>query len=277
MKRKFKGVYRVNRKTALRLFFAVVLLAVLIAFIAWRNSPPVRHARGLYVSDFANMLSWRQRNFILRTSNRALEETGVDIAVLTVRNIRHRDIVTIEEFAWQNAIGWGLGGPDNSMFALLVYNRADSRVYIAAGNIFADTPLAPERAHAFLEDNMRPFYEGSRRMRGNAIFEGYRAMVLQVYAHMGITPSGDMMEFLIPGAPLRNFAPLWFGTAIVTLFAFYRFVIRKKHRKSRRGHGTATRRSYKQRTGNIEVDVIRWEPNFDDEHGPSSEIEAEPP
>jgi uncharacterized membrane protein YgcG len=225
----------------LLLVVAVAVLMLLVLF-AGRNNPPVRQARGLYVSDFANMLSWRQRNFIRETSARALEETGVDIAVLTVRNMRNFDIVTIEEFAWQNAIGWGLGGPDNSAFALLVYNREDGRAFIAAGNIFAYGPLAPEAAHVFIEENMRPFYEVGRRRRGGAIFGGYRAMVLQAYAQVGVMPGSDLLESLVPGAPLWDFDSFWLGVAVAgAALILYRVGI--LYKKRRRGYSGYQRRS----------------------------------
>jgi len=243
-------------------------LLVLVVLIAWRNSPPARQWRNLFVSDFANMLNRQQRSFIRETSGRALEETGVDIAVLTVRNMRGTDIITIEEFAWQNAVGWGLGGPDNSMFALLVYNREDGRAFIAAGSMFAYGALAPEHAHMFIEENMRPLYIGGRRGRGNALFEGYRAMVLQVYAQMGVVPDGDMLESLIPGAPIWDvFDVLWYSALILTAaLIFYRLFIYKKlrNRSNMKRHGSVMGRDRRRGNGRVEIDVVRWDSGLDD-------------
>jgi len=210
-RRRGMGVYRINYRSAFPVFLIICMFAIIVVMIAAANRPPVQPTRALYVSDFANVLTVRQRNFILETSRQAAAETGVDIAVLTVRN--HRGFMTIEEFAWQNAVGWGLGGEDNSQFVLLVYNLEDSRVFIASGTAFTNSALAFEAIPIFVDNYMRGFYANTRRGRGEAVFEGYKAMVLYVYAQMGMVPSADMLETLIPGPPQWIVWPWVIGAA----------------------------------------------------------------
>ena len=167
------------------------LLPVLLALFL---SAPVRHARADapvipkpegWVNDFAGVIDSDSRTRIDALAREIKEKTGVELAVVTVKDMGG---LPVEDFANKLYRGWGIGGKGKNEGALILLAMQERKVRIETGygleGLFNDA-----RCGDILDQFVLPeFKQGNF---GEGFHAGLRAMGETVALDKGVTLDGS--------------------------------------------------------------------------------------
>lgn len=108
--------------------FSIFLFSI-TAFCLFAAKVPALQGR---VNDYANLMSAKAKNETQAYLETLEKKTGVQLAVLTVKNMGGQ---SIEEFSIRVAEEWKLGqkGSDNGVLLVVAYNEHDVRIEVGYG------------------------------------------------------------------------------------------------------------------------------------------------
>lgn len=163
-----------------------------------------------FVNDFANVLSAGERSALEQTLQQNKQETGNEIAVVTVPNLGGD---TVENFAEKLFQEWGIGeeGKDNGALLLVAIEDRAVRIEVGYG---LEGALTDSIAGRIIRNDMTPqFREGN-------YYEGIAKAVEQMVAVTkgeGYAPPTDLSETM-------NIMESWATPSLVAIFFFIQWV-----------------------------------------------------
>lgn len=193
--------------------FTVALLALFPCLHA-KSAVPPKPAKQSFVFDYAGMLNEQERSTLRETAQALNRETGVELTLVTVDNLQD---VSLEEFAHELFVNWGIGDAkkNDGLLLLAVKSRVISgkpgkvRIEVGYGleGIFNDA-----KCGRILDKYAIPAWKQKEYARG----------LTDTFSVLAQSISGDYVD----GAPRRQpsakkEAPLW--SYILMLFLFFSF------------------------------------------------------
>ena len=156
---------------------AVLVVGVVWAFIslqaAWAANFP--EPAEVYVNDYAGVLSPADAQSIRELSRNAREQTGLEIAVVTLDSLSaYADPgQTLESFATALFDHWGIGRKNANDGILILFVLNDRKVRIELGAAFGSQYDAAMRE--VVDGRMIPYFKNGDYSRG--LYEGTRAVL----------------------------------------------------------------------------------------------------
>ncbi|WP_405380577.1 TPM domain-containing protein [Phascolarctobacterium sp.] len=158
----------------LQTFFAVAAFAAPAV-------PPKPSGNGIYVQDYAGVISASDKQQMLALGQDLDKKTTAQVAVLTVKSLEG---YPIEEYALEVLRQWGIGSKDKNNGVLLLISTGDRRSRIEVG--YGLEGVLPDGLTGRIQDRyMIPYFKSGNYSKG--ILQGYKATVLTVAKSYGVT------------------------------------------------------------------------------------------
>ncbi len=202
---------RIGRRAAVRtLRIAAAVLFVIAAIpVPAQNLP---RPRG-YVTDDANVISAADRQAIERIATVVQQQTGAEIAVLTVRSMA--PFGSIEQYAIAVADAWGVGSTDDSgVLFVVAVNERQLRIEVGYG---LEGAIPDGRAGALLDQYVVP--DLRQNNYGAGLARGVAAVAQLIADEYGVALSGVDRPQARPAASTGPDA----GDLVYVLFLFLIF------------------------------------------------------
>lgn len=171
--------------------FLLLLLLPAITGIAQKKqkNPAIPQPAG-YVSDYAAILSVKEKKDLAATLKEFRDESGNEIAVVTVNSVKP---LTIEEYSRQLGNKWGIGKKNKNNGVLLLVAFKDRKVRISTGNGII-TKLTDEECKEIIDELVVPEFKDDN------YYEGIDAAVTRIRSEL--TETEDTAA--IVDEPARN-------------------------------------------------------------------------
>jgi ankyrin repeat protein len=116
-----------------------------------------------WINDFASVIDEKSKNNMQRIITDLERKTGAEVAVVTVKTIS--PYKTIEEYAIDLAIEWGIGkkGEDNGILLLITMKEREIRIEIGYGLVDI---ISDDRAGQILDESIIPFLRDEKYGQG---------------------------------------------------------------------------------------------------------------
>jgi len=106
------------------------LIAFLLIFTLTVTAKVPAHTSEFYVNDFANVLSSKSKNYIIKMGNQTNNENGLQVVVTTVESLEGRDI---DSYAIEMAREWGIGSKEKNNGILILLSLNDREIKVEVG------------------------------------------------------------------------------------------------------------------------------------------------
>lgn len=169
------------------LIYLVLLLQTFFAAtaLAGPNIPPrPTAAGGIYVQDYAGVISQADKQKILRIGQDLDNKTTAQAAVLTVKTL---DGYPIEDYALEVLRQWGIGSKakNNGVLILIATNDRQSRIEVGYGL----EGILPDGLTGRIQDQyMLPYFRQGDYSKG--ILQGYAATTAAIAKSEGVQLTG---------------------------------------------------------------------------------------
>lgn len=133
-----------------------------------------------YVGDFAGVLSGETKRYIMEKSPALAQQTGAQIAVVTVASLDGKDPA---DYALGLAREWGIGDEeqDNGVLILLSPDEGEIRIEVGRG---LEGAINDAKAGRMIDDYALDYYRSKDFDRGT--YELYNAVLSQVMVEYGL-------------------------------------------------------------------------------------------
>ena len=138
-----------------------------------------------YVNDFAGVIPAEYENKITAIAKEVENKTGVQIAVVTVRNMEG---MTDTEYASRLFKAWGIGGKENNEGVLIFMSLEERRVRIETG--YGIEPVITDgRAGQIIDESILPFLQKGEY--GQGLYQGILAVADVIAKDKGVAITGS--------------------------------------------------------------------------------------
>jgi len=162
-----------------RLFCFFLIFFALFAVAETADSYPVPKYSH-YINDYAHIIKPTHQQKLQRFMQSLQRQTGVEMAVLTMRTI---DREPIDNFALETFNTWGIGkkGKDNGVLLVLVIDDETARIEVGYGL----EGILPDGLCGEILDKMILFFEKEQYSQG--IYKGVTLMINEIALEYGAT------------------------------------------------------------------------------------------
>lgn len=174
------------KKTA-SILCAWVFLVLLCLPAAAKTQYP-QPTKNFFVNDFADCLMSADAAEIQRLGEALYRETGAQAVLVTVSSL---DGESIEDYGYGLANAWGIGEEKADSGVLLLLSAGDRKVRIEVGKGL-EGRLTDGKTGRILDNYAIPYLKNNDFSTG--LTEAYKAIVREVYAEYGVTPSDGGLE-----------------------------------------------------------------------------------
>ena len=156
---------------------------MLCAFAA--DADTIDHTDRLFVNDYADVMSDADEQAVFEIGKKLYEDTGAQIALLTVDDLGGMDI---RDFGYKVGESWAFGYKDKDNGVLMVFSMGDRKYSIEVG-YGLEGAIPDITTTRIREDIMLPLFKEDDYSGG--LREGYKQLAALVYKEQGMeTPDG---------------------------------------------------------------------------------------
>lgn len=161
----------------------VCLWLVLLLLPASAKTTYPQPTEDFFVNDFAGCLTASDKAEMQKLGEALYKSTGAQAVVVTVSSL---DDMAIEDYGYDLANEWGIGGEKADSGVLLLLSKGDRKVRIEVGKGL-EGRLTDGKTGRILDNYAIPYLKSNDFSTG--LLEAYKAIVNEVYIEYGETPS----------------------------------------------------------------------------------------
>ena len=205
-------------------FIIFLLLLVQTLFAATALAAPAVPPRpaagsGIYVQDYANVLTETDRQALLSLGQELDSKTTAQLAVITIDTL---DGQPIEDYALAVLREWGIGTKEKNNGALIVVAISDRRSRIEVG--YGLEGVLPDGLTGHIQDEyMLPYFKKGDYSKG--IVQGYSAVAATIAKDAGMQLTDAQVQTPPPNSTTKqssspDFSDILYAIGIIAFFIF---------------------------------------------------------
>ncbi len=195
------------------IFLLLLVQTFLAATVLAAPTIPPRPAAGsgIYVQDYANVLSDTDKQALLSLGQELDNKTTAQLAVITIDTL---DGQPIEDYALAVLRKWGIGTKEKNNGALIVVAISDRRSRIEVG--YGLEGVLPDGLTGRIQDEyMLPYFKKGDYSKG--IVQGYSAVAATIAKDAGVQLTGAQVQALAQNSTPKQSSSSGFGDILYAI------------------------------------------------------------